>query len=101
MDALIRDLMAMNPELTPNRIILETVCPHGVVIGGIYQHFKGSKYKVMGFVRPASGWNGELHVRYVQINDVEHEPTRPLSEFLGDVEKPDYRGPRFRLVGVP
>ena len=53
---------------------------------------------MLGFVRDSADWEGELHVRYAQVDNVEHEATRPLSEFLGEVERDDYKGPRFILV---
>lgn len=100
---LVSEFLTLRPEITgPEQALEELVrflCPHGVVVGGTYQHFKGTKYKVLGFVRPSSDWEN-LHVRYVQVDDVEHEATRPLSEFLDQVERPDYSGPRFRLVKV-
>lgn len=104
---LLRDFLAKYPDhkklldAAPGLLILDLVeflCPYGVKVGGIYKHFKGDRYKVLGFVRDSADWEGELHVRYAQVDNVEHEATRPLSEFLGEVERDDYKGPRFILV---
>lgn len=102
MSPLLRDLIKQEPSL--NRIdmvvqwteqVLRLLHPHGVVIGGIYKHFKGDRYRVRNVVRDANNWEGEPLVEYVQVDNVEHEATRPLSEFLGDVDREDYHGPRF------
>lgn len=105
---IIRDFIAKHPhhkdllEAVPSLMLLDLIqfmCPFGVKVGGIYKHFKGDWYKVLGFMRPSDHWDGELYVRYVQIDDIEHMSTRAISEFLENVERDDYQGPRFTLVG--
>jgi hypothetical protein len=54
----------------------------GVKIGGIYQHFKGPKYKVTAVNRDATDWS-RWRVCYVQVDDVSHEGNRFVDEFLG------------------
>lgn len=108
MSPLMRDFLARNPELAGDCLdespavarLLEFICPRGVVVGGVYKHFKGDRYKVLGFVRSSNDWR-EFRVRYVQVDDADHEATRLVSEFLEDVTRGDYSGPRFTLVGVP
>lgn len=78
--------------------VIDLLCPHGVVLGGIYRHFKGGEYRVVGITRDAGREDYPICVRYVDVKDASHEATRPVDNFLGDVVKPNYRGPRFRLV---
>jgi hypothetical protein len=74
--------------------LVEHLTVHGVKIGGIYQHYKGDYYKVLGFVRDSEDWEGQLRVRYVSMVDLDHEVVRPLSMFLEQVDEV----PRFKLV---
>lgn len=87
-ERLIEDFLEKHPQYGKNtcssivRDLLDFICPHGVVIGGIYEHFKGKRYKVKNIVRDADVWEWWL-VQYVEITDATHEASRPLEEFLG------------------
>jgi hypothetical protein len=69
---------------------------------GIYRHFKGNIYHVIGVAENTE--SGEFSVVYIP----QHGPhagklsNRPLSMFLETIEnhkdRPDYTGPRFELV---
>lgn len=71
---------------------------NGVKIGGKYRHWKGGEYIVTGLSRDTSIWE-MWRVQYICVTDAEHGGSRPLTEFLGDVNDERYQGPRFRLIG--
>lgn len=63
---------------------------------GIYEHFKGARYEVVG-VGTHSETDEEL-VFYRQLYDDYGFWVRPLSMFAEHIERDGYRGPRFRRV---
>jgi len=67
----------------------EPVCP------GIYRHYKGQDYEVMGVAIHTE--NEEEHVVYRALYGDYRLFVRPKSMFVEGVEKGDYKGPRFRL----
>lgn len=76
----------------------------GVVEGGVYRHFKGKEYVVLGFVinstngGPGLTYNGEVFVRYRRLGG-EAEFVRWESEFVGKTGKHWMNEePRFVLV---
>jgi hypothetical protein len=107
--AILRDFLRLDLELEKSvspesallleRLLAFATCL-GVKVGGQYKHFKGDVYKVVGLVRDCEDWDGEPLVQYVAVHCAEHAAVRKLSDFLGDVDRPDYRGPRFRLLEV-
>ena len=62
---------------------------------GIYRHFKGGLYEVQG-VAVHSETEEELVV-YRSLYGTYRLNVRPKKMFLEEVEKGDYKGPRFRL----
>lgn len=73
---------------------------HGVRIHGVYRHYKGGWYKVLGVVRDSENCKNIL-VHYKQLKktdfDVGTEWVRPLNMFLetlSDGKK------RFELIGI-
>ena len=60
---------------------------------GIYQHFKGSRYEVVGVGRHSE--TEEELVFYRKLYDDYGFWIRPLSMFVEHVERDDYAGPRF------
>lgn len=108
MNPIIRDLLDRFPSLKQqipiNDAVISNViahiCPHGVVIGGTYLHFKGKEYVVLDVIRDADDWDGERLVQYVEKTDATHRCTRKLSHFLGDLNEliDDRRGPRFKWI---
>lgn len=97
----VRDLLAVIGEATDlnqaHDLIAKFFLVQGVKIGGIYQHFKGVKYEVTGVGRDSSNWDAYL-VSYFELSDPSHKASRPVAEFLEDVDKPEYKGPRFKLI---
>lgn len=63
---------------------------------GIYKHFKGNQYLVLGTARH-SETQEEMVVYRALYGDYELW-VRPQSMFLEEVEKEGYKGPRFILV---
>ncbi|MEL5990058.1 DUF1653 domain-containing protein [Microbacterium phosphatis] len=63
---------------------------------GIYEHFKGSRYEVMGTGRHSE--TEEELVFYRKLYDDYSFWVRPLAMFTGPVDRDGYRGPRFRRV---
>ena len=63
---------------------------------GIYRHFKGNEYEVFGI-----GTHSETQEEFVVYKALygEHKIwIRPVSMFLEEVDKPEYKGPRFVYV---
>lgn len=66
-----------------------------VQVGRRFRHFKGRFYVVVGFAREHS--TGDRLVLYRRIDEVDLEPwSRPLSDFVADVDHEGRRVPRFR-----
>ena len=65
---------------------------------GIYEHFKGNRYKVLGVAKNSEAAEQEFAVYQALYG--EHDLwIRPLAMFLETVDKPEYKGPRFKYVG--
>ncbi|MEK7504704.1 MAG: DUF1653 domain-containing protein [Patescibacteria group bacterium] len=65
---------------------------------GIYEHFKGNRYKVLGVAKNSEASEQEFVVYQALYG--EHDLwIRPLAMFLETVDKPEYKGPRFKYVG--
>ena len=68
-------------------------------IGGMYQHYSGKKYKVMGIFRHSEDL--VLYVAYVgQYEDAQYGTNwiRPLDMFLEEVEIQGKQQPRFKYL---
>ena len=63
---------------------------------GIYQHFKGSRYEVIGSGRHSE--TEEHLVFYRKLYDDYSFWVRPASMFAEHVERDGYSGPRFARV---
>lgn len=69
---------------------------------GVYEHYKGKKYLVLGVARHTE--TGELMAVYVPLYELPGDEgvqmsVRPLAMFVGDVEVGTEPGPRFRFTG--
>lgn len=64
---------------------------------GIYQHYKGSKYKVIDTVRHSE--TEELMVLYRTMYGDENLWVRPYSMFFEEVEVQSQQIPRFKYIG--
>ncbi len=56
---------------------------------GIYEHFKGKRYKVLGVAK---------HSEALYDNELAKLWVRPLSMFLEEVEAGGQRVPRFKFI---
>jgi hypothetical protein len=68
-----------------------------VLVGGIYEHFKGPYYRVTDLVHYSEDWTKFLVVYYDVEEPVNHRVARPVEMFIEEVERvnPRYKGPRF------
>lgn len=64
---------------------------------GIYQHYKGPKYKVIDTVRHSE--TEELMVLYRTMYGDENLWVRPYSMFFEEVEVQSQQIPRFKYIG--
>ena len=64
------------------------------MITGIYQHFKGPYYEVMGIAKHSETLE-ELVVYRDETGDMW---IRPVAMFAEEVDRDGYKGPRFNLV---
>ena len=69
---------------------------------GVYEHYKGKKYLVLGVARHTE--TGELLAVYVPLYELPggeevQMSVRPLEMFTGQVEVGPESRPRFRFVG--
>jgi hypothetical protein len=60
---------------------------------GIYKHFKGKEYEVLGVAKHSETL--EELVVYKKLYDDFSLWVRPLSMFIEEIEKDGYKGPRF------
>lgn len=78
-----------------------------IKIGATYRHFKGRNVQVLGLARHSETL--EEFVYYVHEDEVvpagapkDTAPTkywvRPVSMWFDEIDRPDYKGPRFVLV---
>ncbi len=65
---------------------------------GIYQHFKGKEYKIIGTALHSE--TREEYVVYIELYPPYDLNVRPKHLFLEEVDKPEYnwKGPRFKLI---
>ncbi len=80
--------------------VVDGVCTHLVVIGGIYKHCKGKLYKVVDIVHNSDDCTKRV-VIYKQLEDSDFKFgtkwARDYEEFIDD--HPKLKVPRFVLVG--
>lgn len=74
------------------------------MLAGVYQHFKGKHYQVLGIAQNAANpSSNERFVVYVALYEADGPRmfVRKVDEFEETVELPDgSTAPRFRYVGV-
>lgn len=67
-----------------------------IIINGIYQHFKGNKYKVIGIARHSE--NLENLVVYQKLDNNKELWVRPVKIFSEEVEVDGKRVLRFKNI---
>ena len=70
------------------------------IVPGVYKHFKGKAYSVIGTFRHTETDEVVVVVAYQQLYHPFKRCVRPLTMFTEDVDRPElsYRGPRFILM---
>ena len=65
---------------------------------GIYKHFKGKEYKVLGVAIHSE--TREKFVLYLELYEPYDLNIRPIEMWNEEVDKPEYnyKGPRFKLI---
>ncbi len=63
---------------------------------GVYRHFKGNEYEVIGIADHSE--TGEELVVYRSLGDKHNLWVRPKTMFLEKVNKNGYHGPRFKFI---
>lgn len=103
MSPLLRDLYDIMPSLKgtqgTNELLkdaLKVLHPYGVVIGGVYRHFKGNEYRVIGISLDSEDVS-KVYVVYKNKNEEIYH--REISNFLESLDSA-YKGPRFKLVRI-
>ena len=66
------------------------------IVPGIYQHFKGKQYRVIGIATHSE--TGEAMVVYRALYGEQGLWVRPASMWAERIERDGYSGPRFILV---
>jgi hypothetical protein len=66
---------------------------------GIYKHFKGNLYKVIGVAKHSETQEDLVVYEPLYENSLSKLCVRPLKMFVEEVKTDSYRGPRFTWVG--
>ena len=66
---------------------------------GIYQHYKGNKYRVIGVAKHSESLEDMVVYEPLYDNKMAKLWVRPLEMFLGEVEINDEKIPRFKYIG--
>jgi hypothetical protein len=75
------------------------VAPHPSVPLGLYEHYKGDRYRVIGGIFDAEGKVDAVKVAYVAVDDPEYACFRSVADFVAPVRRDDGETvPRFRLT---
>ncbi len=86
----------MHMQATDVQAVNELV--HQVKVGGIYQHYRGDKYKVLAVSRHSEDLSWYVVYEALYDNPVSKTWHRPLAMFLEETEVNGVRTPRFKLV---
>lgn len=66
---------------------------------GLYKHYKGTKYRVVGTARDATNGPLEGQTLVLYISDAGHTYAREIGQFLGTVYDHNEYKPRFQRIG--
>lgn len=70
-----------------------------LVIGGLYEHYKGKPYRVHGIVRHSETLEELVLYETLYENDLGKMWVRPKAMFLELIEYKGQKVPRFKYVG--
>jgi hypothetical protein len=68
-----------------------------IVIGGLYEHYKGKQYRVHGVVRHSETLEEMVYYEFLYENDLGKMWVRPKAMFLEMIEVGGVKTPRFSL----
>jgi hypothetical protein len=69
-----------------------------VKIGGLYQHYKGMKYRVLGLAKHSETLEWMVHYECLYENNEALLWVRPLGMFCESIELNGKTVPRFKLL---
>lgn len=69
-----------------------------LVVGGIYQHYKGPRYRVLGFARHSETLEELVYYECLYDNAGGQYWVRPRAMFEGTIEIDGVQKPRFLYV---
>jgi hypothetical protein len=69
-----------------------------LVIGGLYEHYKGKQYRVHGVVRHSETLEELVYYECLYDNDLGKMWVRPKEMFLSTIEVKGEIRPRFRFI---
>lgn len=72
-----------------------------LVLGGLYEHYKGKRYRVHGVVRHSETLEELVYYECLYENDLGRMWVRPKAMFLGTTEVDGQTVPRFRYLAEP
>ena len=70
-----------------------------LVIGGVYEHYKGKHYRVLGLVRHSETLEELVYYECLYPNDNGQFWVRPRALFEGELEVNGITRPRFAYTG--
>ncbi len=74
---------------------------NGLVVNGLYEHYKGKRYRVHGIVRHSETLEEMVHYECLYENDLGRWWVRPKSMFLSTIEIDGKTRARFQFVPEP
>lgn len=66
---------------------------------GKYKHFKGHDVEVIGVAKSSENYNEEFVVYMHPYEGHDQMWIRPLDMFIENIERDNYKGPRFEYIG--
>lgn len=66
---------------------------------GVYEHYKGKKYRVLGVAKHSESLEDMVMYEALYENELAKFWVRPLAMFLEEVEIDGQRVPRFTYIG--
>ncbi len=66
---------------------------------GIYEHFKGKKYRVIGVGKHSETLEDLVFYEALYENELSKLWARPIESFVGEAEVGGQKVPRFRYIG--
>lgn len=71
------------------------------VIGGVYRHYKGPQYRVLGLCRHSETLEALVYYECLYANPNGQYWVRPLAMFMGTIEQDGQQVQRFAPVSEP